>query len=86
MVPELKLNFGYQVTQNIRAFIGYDLLYVSSMARLGNNMDRNVNTQIPSVLGFTPVHQRFIQRSIFPIRASGHRESMSEWKCGLRNA
>ena len=54
LVPELKLNFGYQVTQHIRAFIGYDLLYVSSMARLGNNMDRNVNTQIPSVLGFTP--------------------------------
>jgi hypothetical protein len=36
VVPELNLRVGYDITHNIRAFVGYDFLYISSVARPGN--------------------------------------------------
>jgi hypothetical protein len=48
-VPELNLNFGYQVTDHIRAFVGYDVLYWSSVLRPGEQIDRNIDiTLIPN--------------------------------------
>ncbi len=48
LVPELGVNFGYQLTDCVRLFVGYNLLYISSVVRPGDQIDRTVNTtQIP---------------------------------------
>jgi hypothetical protein len=44
----VQLNFGYQLTQGIRPFFGYNWLYLSNAVRPGNQIDRAVNpTQNP---------------------------------------
>jgi hypothetical protein len=43
VVPEVDLSFGYQVAPWARLFVGYNFLYVSSVARAGEQMERNVN-------------------------------------------
>jgi hypothetical protein len=49
VVPEVGINFGYQVTDNVRAFVGYNFLYVSSVIRPGDQVDRVLDiTQIPN--------------------------------------
>jgi hypothetical protein len=35
-LPEVNLRVGYDITRNIHAFVGYDFLYISSVARPGN--------------------------------------------------
>ena len=37
--PQLQLNLGYQFTPFIRATIGYNFLYLSSVLRPGNQID-----------------------------------------------
>jgi hypothetical protein len=52
VAPEMTLNFGYQVTDCLRLFVGYNFLYVSSVVRPGEQIDRAVNpTQIPRLGG-----------------------------------
>lgn len=52
VIPELNLNVGYQIAQRLRARIGYSFLYVSSVARPGNQVDRVINpSQAPSLTG-----------------------------------
>jgi hypothetical protein len=52
VVPEGGLTIGYQVTERLKIFVGYDFLYVSNAVRPGNAIDRGVNpTQLPSVGG-----------------------------------
>jgi hypothetical protein len=54
LIPELGLNFGYQVTDCVRLFVGYNLLYVSTVVRPADQIDRAVNpTQIPRLGGST---------------------------------
>lgn len=43
VVPELGLNLGYQITPRLSLFAGYTFLYVSSVARPGNQIDRTLN-------------------------------------------
>jgi hypothetical protein len=46
--PELGVNLAYQVTPNLRAFVGYSFLYWQHVARPGDQIDRVVNpTQLP---------------------------------------
>jgi len=42
-VPEVTLQAGYDLTCNIRAFVGYNFLYLSDVVRPGDQIDRNVN-------------------------------------------
>jgi hypothetical protein len=44
VVPEIGLNVGYQLTPHCRAFVGYNFLWWSSVARAGNQIDFGVNT------------------------------------------
>ncbi len=54
VVPEVGLNVGYQVTDCLRLFVGYNALYVSSVVRPADQIDRTVNpTQIPRFGGGT---------------------------------
>ncbi|HEX3148430.1 MAG TPA: BBP7 family outer membrane beta-barrel protein [Gemmataceae bacterium] len=47
-IPELNLRAGYQVTNCLRAFVGYDVLCWTQVARPGDQIDRATNpTQSP---------------------------------------
>jgi hypothetical protein len=42
-VPELTLKFGYQWTQRISTYIGYNMLYLSNVLRPGDQIDPVIN-------------------------------------------
>jgi Putative beta barrel porin-7 (BBP7) len=46
VVPELGFKFGYNFTDNIRVFVGYDFLYWSSVVRPGDQIDQSLNANI----------------------------------------
>jgi hypothetical protein len=49
VVPEININIGYQLTDHVRAFIGYDFLYWSNVVRPGDQIDRGLDvTRIPN--------------------------------------
>jgi hypothetical protein len=55
VVPEITINVGYQLSQNLRAFVGYNFLYWSDVIRPGNQIDRVLNAnQIPNFGGPFP--------------------------------
>ena len=41
--PEAALNLGYQVTDHMRVFVGYDYLYLSDVVRAGDQVNLAVN-------------------------------------------
>jgi hypothetical protein len=43
VVPEVGLRAGLQVTERVRAFVGYNFIYWSSVARAGDQIDPRVN-------------------------------------------
>ena len=48
VVPAVGARLGYQVTDNLRAFVGYDFIYWSNVTRPGDVIDSAVNpTQLP---------------------------------------
>src|SRR5262249_39724063 len=52
VVPELGLNLGYQLTDHIRIFAGYTVLYWTHVARPGQQIDRTINSnQLPTIAG-----------------------------------
>jgi hypothetical protein len=46
IVPELTLSVGYQVTEHLRALVGYNLLYWTGVVRPGGQIDRNLNQNL----------------------------------------
>jgi Putative beta barrel porin-7 (BBP7) len=59
-VPELGLNIGYQCCDHIKLFVGYDILYWSSVVRPGGQIDRVVNTnQLPPPVAGGPARPAF---------------------------
>jgi hypothetical protein len=49
IAPEIGLNAGYQITQHVRVFAGYNFLYWSNVLRPGQQIDRVVDlSQIPN--------------------------------------
>jgi hypothetical protein len=63
VLPEVGLNVGFDVTDNLRAFMGYTFLYLSSVYRAGDQIDLTVNPSLippPAPVG-TP-------RPVFPDR------------------
>ena len=56
VVPELGINFGYQLHQQVRLFVGYTFVYWSNVVRPGNQIDTVVNvTQVPIHPTFGPL-------------------------------
>lgn len=43
VVPEIALNLGYRITPQLTLFATYSFLYVSNVARPGEQIDRNIN-------------------------------------------
>jgi hypothetical protein len=59
-VPELGLNIGYQCTEHLRLYVGYNVLYWSSVVRPGNQIDRTVNPNLlPPAVGGGPARPQF---------------------------
>jgi hypothetical protein len=53
VAPELNLNVSYQVTSHLRAFIGYDILYITDVARPGPQFATATTTAQVTVGGNT---------------------------------
>lgn len=52
VIPEVGVKIGYQITNHLSAYMGYNFLYVSNVVRPGDQIDRAVNTsQIPILRG-----------------------------------
>jgi hypothetical protein len=48
VLPELNMKVGLDITQHLRAYVGYDFLYISSVIRPNDQIDTNVNrTLVP---------------------------------------
>lgn len=46
--PTFGLRLGYQLTEHVRTFVGYDLLYLSTVTRPGDVIDTTINrSQVP---------------------------------------
>ncbi len=44
VIPEVQLNLGYNITQHVRAFVGYNFLYWNDIARPGDQINPVINT------------------------------------------
>ncbi|MBI2803927.1 MAG: BBP7 family outer membrane beta-barrel protein [Planctomycetes bacterium] len=51
VMPEVNLKIGYDVTDHLRVFVGYDFLYLSSVVRPGEQIDLNVNSNFRPFTG-----------------------------------
>ena len=70
-VPEVGLKAGYNITDNIRVFVGYDFLYWSSVVRPGDQIDTSLDqNKIPN-FGTTPVQANQV-RPVVPFRTSSY--------------
>lgn len=59
VVPEIGVNLGYQVTENLKAYVGYNFLYWSNVVRPGDQIDRVLDiNQIPNFRTGPPAPQR----------------------------
>lgn len=43
LVPELRLNLGYQLTSNLEVFVGYDVMWWTNVIRAGDQINTRVN-------------------------------------------
>ncbi len=61
VAPEGTINLGYQICDNVRAYVGYNFLYISDVARPANLIDRAVNTSfLPPATPSLPVRPAFV--------------------------
>lgn len=66
VVPEAGINLGYQVTDHLRAYVGYTFLYWTNVVRPGEQIDRVLDVnQIPNFTNGPAVTQ---VRPIVPFR------------------
>jgi hypothetical protein len=72
VVPQVGVKLGYNITDNVRVFAGYDFLYWSNVVRPGDQIDTNLNvSQIPN-FGNNPlfVPPSNIVRPVVPFRTT----------------
>jgi hypothetical protein len=61
VAPEGTISVGYQICENVRAYVGYNFLYISDVARPANQIDRAVNTSfLPPATPSFPVRPAFV--------------------------
>ncbi len=53
VLPEIGLKFGVQLTEHCRVYAGYNFMYLSSVVRAGDQIDRRVNPNLlpPAIPG-----------------------------------
>jgi hypothetical protein len=53
VLPEVDLKMGYKITEWLTAVVGYNFMYLNSVVRAGDQIDRTVNiTHVPTSLAF----------------------------------
>lgn len=71
VIPEAEVKLGYSLTQNLQAYVGYNMLYWSSVVRPGFQIDRNIDVRqistlppasvggpfVPGFVGTQPAHE-----------------------------
>ncbi len=56
VIPEVGLRLGYQITNNLRVFVGYNFLYASNVVRPGDQISPVINrSQQPTAFGPSPL-------------------------------
>jgi hypothetical protein len=75
-VPEVGLNVGLQLTRHVQLYAGYSFLWVSTVARAGEQLDPVVNvSQFPILSGNGPL--------LGPARPAFHFDGTDFWAQGL---
>ena len=75
VVPEVGVKVGYNFTDNLRVFVGYDFLYWSNVVRPGDQIDTSLDAnRIPNFGAFPPANQI---RPVVPFRTTNY------WALGL---
>jgi hypothetical protein len=82
VVPEVSLSVGYQITNWLRASIGYSFLYWSNVARVGSSIDRTINPAAVAAPSF-PVLQAAGSSSATLLRPSFTFHDTDFWAQGL---
>ena len=60
VVPEMGLNLGYQLTDHVRLFAGYNFLYWSNVVRPGSQINPVINPNLlPNGTGVGPAQPSF---------------------------
>jgi hypothetical protein len=68
VVPEVELKLGYQLTNHMRATIGYNFLYISRVVRPGSQVDLVVNDSVNPVngaFGVAPIDPSRLPQPLF---------------------
>jgi len=73
VVPEGNLKVGYQISERLRATVGYSFFYMSDVARPGEQIDRAIN---PGLLATPPLNGP-------PARPLFHIKSTDYWAQGV---
>jgi hypothetical protein len=62
VIPDFEAKIGYQITQRLRATVGYSILYWDNVVRAADEVDRVVNPNLLPNSGATggPTHPVFI--------------------------
>jgi Putative beta barrel porin-7 (BBP7) len=56
IVPAVELKLRYFIMPSLNVFAGYDFMYMNSVVRPGNQVDRNINLTQSSVLGYGAIN------------------------------
>jgi hypothetical protein len=71
VVPEVGVKLGFQLLPRVRAYVGYDFLYVSSVVRPADQVDRSLDiAQIPNFTNNPPPNTTGQVRPIVPFRTT----------------
>jgi hypothetical protein len=54
VVPEVNFNLGYQFGEHVRAFVGYDFLFINNVLRPGDQINPVDGRQVPNFERFDP--------------------------------
>ena len=54
LLPEVTVNLGYQATEQVRAFIGYNFFWINSVARAGDQVDVVDNRAVRILSSYDP--------------------------------
>jgi Putative beta barrel porin-7 (BBP7) len=73
VVPDVNVKVGFDLTQRLRATVGYSFLYMSDVVRAGEQIDRTIN---PALLASPPV-------AGVPFRPAFQFQSTDFWAHGL---
>lgn len=75
VMPEITVNAGYQITQHLRAFVGYNFFWITNVVRAGDQIDGVDSRAVPILASFDP--------SVSPNRPFQHFKTEHFWAQGI---